>query len=280
MPDPDRMVRLVDKAATLSRATRGRTGRLVRLDADEVMVVGDLHGNVQHFQEVLKRAALGMYPRRHLVLQEVIHGNFLYDDGSDRSHQLLDLTAALKCQFPQQVHYLPGNHELAQLTSRPIAREAGDLNAIFRAGVGHAYADKASEVYAAYERLWLALPIALRTSNRVFISHSIVPAAHQPAFAVYMLAVDELPAEACQPGGAIYHLLWGRDVKPETAASFLKAVDADWLVTGHLPCDAGYQTPNDRQIVIDAQEAPAGYALFPANRPLEPGELAASVHTF
>ena len=31
-----------------------------------------------------------------LVLQEVIHGKFRYPDGGDKSHQLLDLVAALR----------------------------------------------------------------------------------------------------------------------------------------------------------------------------------------
>ena len=42
-------------------------------DADEVMVVGDLHGNLPAFRQALAIAALDRHPRRHLVLQELVH---------------------------------------------------------------------------------------------------------------------------------------------------------------------------------------------------------------
>ena len=48
-----------------------------------------------------------------------------------------------------------------------------DLNAIFRAGVDVAYGNRGGEVYALYLQLFAALPFALRTPNRVFLSHSL-----------------------------------------------------------------------------------------------------------
>ena len=67
------------------------------------MVVGDLHGNLPAFKKVLLAAALDRHPGRHLVLQELIHGPLSYPgDGGDRSHQLLDVVAALKCQYPER----------------------------------------------------------------------------------------------------------------------------------------------------------------------------------
>ena len=37
------------------------------------MVVGDLHGNLHTFSWVLKLADLAKHPKRHLVLQELVH---------------------------------------------------------------------------------------------------------------------------------------------------------------------------------------------------------------
>src|SRR5436305_624302 len=112
MPDPARLLTTLARAVHLYRATPGRRGRLVELrDVSEVMVVGDLHGNLENFRRLLLRADLGKQPNRHLVLQEIVHGKWEYADGSDRSHQLFDVVAALKCQYPSRVHLLPGNHE-------------------------------------------------------------------------------------------------------------------------------------------------------------------------
>src|SRR6185437_5901279 len=125
----------------LFRKTRGRAGGVVALDgAEDVMVVGDLHGNVPALSRLLRIAALDDHPRRHLVLQELVHGNRVYpNDGGDRSHQLVDLVAALKCQCPDRVHLILGNHELSEITGRIIGKDGKSLNLMFRMGIATAY---------------------------------------------------------------------------------------------------------------------------------------------
>lgn len=274
MPDPVKLLTTIHKAADFCRAMLGRHGRVVHLlDATEVMAVGDLHGNVANFQRVIKIADLGSRTRRHLVMQELIHGPFTYPDGADKSHQAVDLWCALKCQFPTRVHYLPGNHELSQWTNRPIAKADQDLNASFRDGVRTAYGSRGDEVYAAYLDLFAVLPIAVRTPNRVFLSHSL-PAA--PALANLDLTLLERDGHAdadLVPGGLVYSILWGRDTSAANAAAYLNKVDADLLVTGHVPCDAGFAVPNDRQVILDSLGGPAAFCLFPADAPLTHAEL-------
>src|SRR3954471_8869164 len=174
MPDPDRLLLTLRRAGAAFRDTTGRRGRVVHLEgADEVLAAGDLHGNVENFRLLLGHADLARHPRRHLVLQEVIHGPYHYPAGGDKSHQLVDLLAALKCQYPRQVHFLLGNHELAQVTGRRIAKEDEELNQAFRDGVAAAYGARADEVYAGYEALFAAVPLAVRTPNRVLLTHSV-----------------------------------------------------------------------------------------------------------
>src|SRR5437867_10498983 len=92
MPDPDRLLVTLGKAAATWKGNPGRRGSVVDLrNALEVLVCGDLHGNLENFRLLLKRADLANAPQRHLVLQEVIHSSFCYPAGGDKSHQLLDL---------------------------------------------------------------------------------------------------------------------------------------------------------------------------------------------
>ena len=49
--------------------------------------------------------------------------------------------------------------------------------------------------------------------------------------------------------------------------------DADLLITGHIPCENGYDTPNDRQLILDCLSTPAAICLFPTDRPLTFQEL-------
>src|SRR5438874_1668016 len=241
MPQPERLLKTVDQAARILRATPGRTGHFVRLPAGaEVLVGGDMHGNLENFRAVLHRADLASQPQRHLVLQEVVHGPFRYPDGSDKSHQLLDLIAALTCQYPGRVHFLLGNHELAQWQHHRIAKGDDDPDLLFRAGIEHAYGTWAERVSAAYDRLFAAADLALVTANRVFVSHSIPSARHLPGFTLAALEKEDLGPPDFVPGGAVHALVWGRDVGEANATAFLAKVGADWLLTGHIPCEEGY----------------------------------------
>jgi hypothetical protein len=274
MPDPNRLLRTLRQAIQAFRATPGRDGRLVRLkDVQEVLVAGDLHGNIENFRQLLGRAKLTHNPGRHLVLQELIHGSGRYPDGGDKSHQLVDLLAALKCEFPGQVHLLLGNHELAQWLGHEIAKKDDSLCTLFRSGVATAYGASADAVYAAYLDLFAVVPLALRTPNRIFLSHSVPSAKRLESFDPEVLTREELPPAELHWGGGLHALLWGRDSRPETVAEFLRKVDADLIVTGHIPAPNGFEAPNDRQLILDSQGMSACYCLFPTDRPLLHADL-------
>jgi hypothetical protein len=278
MPDPEKLLTTLRRAAEAFRATPGRKGRLVALaDCDEVLAAGDLHGNLGNFQLVMKKADLARHPRRHLVLQELIHGPFRYPAGGDKSHQLLDLTAALTVQFPKQVHFILGNHELSQWTGRRIEKNFEDFNELFVEGVRTAYGSRSDEVYAAYLELFATAPLALRTPNRVFLSHSLPSAKRLTTFDPAVLEAEELREEDLVLNGSAHALVWGRDTSATNAAAFLQKVDADLLITGHIPCEKGFLAPNERQLILDAEGPTACCCLFPAERPLTHEELVACV---
>lgn len=280
MPPPDRMLATLRRAVDRVRDTPGRVGHLVQLqNCTDVLVVGDLHGHVGNFQSVWKLADLANRPGRHLVLQELVHGKFAYPGGGDKSHQLVDLFAALKCQFPDRVHYLPGNHELGQWTGRKIVKGHDDLNESFRKGVVTAYGAAAGDVLRLYVELWQRCPLGLRTPNHVFVCHTLVPGRQLPLFDPARLEADEYDPKELEPGGPVYGILWGRDTSAETAEAFARKVDAELLVTGHIPSDDGWSAPNDRQVTLDCSASPGGYVLFPADRPLTHAELVAGVGT-
>jgi hypothetical protein len=270
MPDPQKILSTVRRAAILSRATRGRKGSVVSLDdAEEVMVVGDLHGRLETLRQVLEHADLPGHPRRHLVLQEMVHGPYSYPgDRGDRSHQMLDVAAALKCQFPDRLHLILGNHELSELTGRPIAKDGVYLNSLFRLGVETAYGPAASEILGAYKELFAAMPLAVRTPNRVFICHTVPDGYDLDRLDLDILRTGVWPPEALKRHGTVYALTWGRDTSPETADRFAAMVDADLFITGHQPCDEGFLKANHRQLILDATDPHPAYCLFNTQEPV------------
>lgn len=283
MPDPEKILTTVRRATALFRATPGRAGGVVTLNgatAADVMVVGDLHGNVPAFRRVLEVAALARNPRRHLVLQELIHGSRLYPDGGgDKSHQLVDLVCALKCQYPDRTHLILGNHELSELTGRSIGKNGVALNALFRQGVETAYGARGAEVLEAYLALFAALPLFVRTPNRVCLCHTIPDGYELEGLDLEVLKLDTWPAEAMKRHGTVYALTWGRDTETETADRFAAMVDADLFITGHQPCDEGFRLANVRQIIIDGTDPYPTYCLFSATGPVTIQSLLAGVST-
>lgn len=275
MPDPQRLLRTLHLAIESFRKTPGRQGRFVELmAADDVLVAGDLHGNLENFKRLLGVAELATHPRRHLVLQELIHGPGRYpNSGGDQSHRLLDLSAALKCQYPERVHVLLGNHELSQWTDRAIMKADEDLNQVFRLGVQTAYGEHAGQIYAAYEGLFAAMPVALRTPNRVFVSHSLPGGSRLDAWELARICQETPEPDDLKLGGCIHAVVWGRDLSAATAQRYLEKVGADLLITGHIPCDEGFQVPNDRQLILDCKDERACCCLFPADRSLTQQEL-------
>ncbi len=234
-------------------------------DVDEVMVVGDLHGNLPAFRQALTIAALDRHPRRHLVLQELVHEINKHDaDQPDRSHRLVDLVSALKCQYPHRVHLILGNHELSELTGRIIGKDGHALNLRFRQGMELTYGARTADVFEAYLALFAALPLAVRTANRVFVCHTLPDARYLDELDLALLNADHWPKETMKRGGTIYALTWGRDTTSETADRFAAMVDADWFITGHQPCEEGFRQASHRQIIIDGTNPNPAYCLFPA----------------
>jgi hypothetical protein len=256
---------------------------LITLDASvvDVLVMGDLHGNLPGFRQALLFADLAQNPHRHLVLQELVHGPRFYpDDGGDKSHQLVDVVCALKCQFPERVHLILGNHELSELTGRPIAKAGVALNALFSQGVATAYGAHAAEVYDAYRDLFASLPLAVRTPNRVFLIHTLPDPLDLESFDPAIFDLDTWPDEAMARHGAVYAVTWGRNTEPANADRFAELVDADYFITGHQPCDNGYRRPNHRQIIIDGTDPCPTCCLFPASVPVTIESLVDSVRIF
>lgn len=270
MPNPLKLIATIKQASNILRRQPGRTGKFVELTGcDEVLIVGDLHGHLTNFKRILQLAKLAEHPNRHIVLQELVHGLLRYtNDGGELSHRLVDVVSAFICQYPGRVHYLLGNHELAQWHKREIAKNNESMNQLFITGVCSAYPEHVEEVLAAYDELFDALPIAIRLHNRVFLSHSLPGASRLDTWSLDLLKKDHFDDEDYKLGGCVHAVVWGRDTSEPTAKRYLQLVDADFLVTGHIPCDTGYDLPNPVQIVLDAKDDHGHVLLLPVSEPL------------
>jgi hypothetical protein len=272
-----------DRAADANRRTPGRRGATVVLTSElagEVMVTGDVHGHRENFDAICRIAALDDHPRRHLVLQEVCHGGPSYPKAAGcMSHAVLEDAAAMKARYPERVHFILGNHELAELSDYPIQKNRQLLNLQFRQGLQQTYGPAAEEVRRAYLRFLWTCPLAVRLPQGVFIAHSLPEGVDRRGFDPSVLG-RELNPDDCREDAEVFRLVWGRDYRRANAQAFLKLVGAKILVTGHEPCSGGFTAPNNLQIILDCCGNTAAYVILPVGVELSHAEILKRVTIF
>ncbi len=265
----EKVITSFQQATEANRNTPGRLGNIVEIGpelADEVMITGDLHGHRRNFNLIRRIAALADHPRRHLILQEVCHGGPTYpQNGGCMSHAVLEDVARLKNQFPGQVHFILGNHELAELADYPIQKNKQMLNLLFRLGLQQMYGPAAEKVRQSFFPFLRSCPLAVRLPHGVFISHSIPENCDTQPFDATIFG------RALEDGDflerrSIFRLVWGRDYRPENAEAFTDTVDARLVINGHEPCTQGYNAPNERQVILDCCSDRGAYVILPTDR--------------
>jgi hypothetical protein len=266
------------RAAAANLATPGRDGGVVTITpeaADEVMITGDLHGHRRSFNQIRKVADLAAHPRRHLIMQEVVHGGQKYDNGGCVSHAMLEDVAKLKLEFPDRLHFLLSNHELSELTGYPIQKGGSLLNLLFRLGVHSIYGPATDRVMQSYCDFIVSCPLAVRWDG-IFACHSAPEGVRQNRFDPGIFS-RPITRPDMDPHGAVFELVWGRNYSEENARAFAALVGADLLLHGHEPTDLGYCTPNPIQIIFDCCHAKPSYAIVPVHAALDQGAVVACI---
>ena len=250
----------LDRAAILMRRDPQRQGNIVRLPPKgDMVVLGDIHGDRENFERIVAWAALYRHKDRYLVLQELIHGGPLDEHGSDQSFRLLEEAAALKCRYTSQVQLILSNHDLCEILGSPVIKNNQNYSIAFWKGIENAYGPAWPEVHGAYRRFLAALPLAVRTTHGVFVSHSTPQAEALTHFDSTIfrraLAMDDFLSS-----GSVYALVWGRNHTQKAADVFAKCVGAEVFITGHQTSMPSLKTPTSRHIILTS-DGPLGRFL-------------------
>jgi hypothetical protein len=259
------------QAARLNREDPRRRGNLVQLEpAMLVLATGDIHGNAQALARILSFARRRPRPWR-LVLQEIIHGP-LDDHGADRSVEPLLRAARAKIEFPQEVLFLMGNHDLAQLTGVEISKGASGACDAFRQGVKYVFEDQADEVAPAVTEFLASMPMAVRTPNRVLITHSLPSPHRQSAAGVDVLTRDYQDGDFHR-GGPAYEWTWGRNQTPEQTEELAAKLDVDFFMLGHRRTPSGCELILPRALTLACDHAHGCVLCFDSDKPFDPNRL-------
>ena len=278
MADPFEAMQILSQAARALRTDPLREGNVVKLPAGEIVFCGDLHGHRQNLEKLVAWADLENHPRRHVIVHEIIHGPPDIDQADTSAEQLVEVADWL-LEFPEQVHPLMGNHDQAELTGTITSRQGCDCTKVWKAGLAKLYGEQADRVEAGVHLLLRSLPLAARSPNRIYMSHSIPEARRADVFDSEVF-VRPLGTADLRRHGAAYWLLWGRDFSQENADRVADLMDCDLMLVGHIACEEGFAAPNNRMIVLAADHNAGCFLPFDASRTYSHAELLQRVRCF
>ncbi|MFN4242338.1 MAG: metallophosphoesterase [Tepidisphaerales bacterium] len=232
----------------LCRCRKGQTTCLP--ESGELFMTGDLHDHRSNFNKIVHAANLGEHPDRHLILHELIHGDHYDAAGAEDSWQTLYRAAVLKLDFPDQVHFLLANHDLAQIHGEGISKGGCSVCEAFNKAIKRDFGPDAGRVQVAVTEFLLSFPLAARVADRLFFAHSLPNEDQIDTFDYTVFDRDLAGPDYAKRTGPVYQLIWGRRTGPAGVERFLSRVGAQLLITGHQPQEMGFATNGDRHLII------------------------------
>lgn len=224
------------------------SGSLIELPRrGKALVITDIHGNLDDFESYMDIWDEFKHdPNNHLILAgDLIHSIGIENDGSV---EILDYVKS-QCEHASNFHVLMGNHEWSTVCDIPVFKggvnQTFNFEVLLRSKFGEkGYREKLYE----YVEFFKKLPIAVRTANKVFITHA------GPAINVKSLdEIKDIIHQGFDRNFRLYQLLWNRwdDFDKKQLESFLKAVDCRMMIAGHTPVD-GAKLIYDKLLIVSS----------------------------
>jgi hypothetical protein len=277
----DHVIETFETATEENQVSSLRENQVVKLPADgEVWIAGDIHDHQRNFEKFIKAADLANNPQRHVVLQELIHGDKVDANGAEGSWEMLYRAAELKCDYSGQVHFLMANHDLAQIHGEGIMKAGISVCEAFNAGVRRDFPTGGSSVTVAITEFLLSLPLAVGAPNGLFMCHSLPPDDQIEKFDYTVFDRPLTGNDYKRRTGPVYQLVWGRKTSPAGAASFAERVGARLIIVGHQPQESGYAVVGDRLLIIASDHNQGVFVSADLGETYDMNKLLENVHKF
>lgn len=238
--DASAVCHILHECAQLNREDPIRRGSLLHFgSAGQVVMTGDMHGNLRNFEKLQRFCALARSPGRSVILHELIHEEPTVPYGPDYSIELLVRAAEWKCEHPDNVYFLQSNHELSQYLGFEITKGGRSVLYDFERGVKERFGGQTERVMEAVQDYLGSLPLAARTASGVFMAHSLPDPLRMEFFDLSVF--DRTPTLAdYEAGGAAHALVWGRFHSERDVAYFASKLGVEAVLVGHTPQESGY----------------------------------------
>ena len=195
---------------------------------------------------------LGKNPERHLLFQEIIHGGAEDEKGGCLSFEVLAEAVKLKIDYPDRVYFLLANHDTAFINNSDVMKGGKEMNASMRAALKRRFGEGMKAVESAIERFLFSQPLAVRSQNRIWFSHSLPSDRNVDKFDFTIFDRTLKISDIVRPNSA-YLLTWGRGHSDKTLEFFADKLGVDLFVLGHQVQETGWTSNNKNLIIIDSQ---------------------------
>ena len=260
---PHTIVDLLDRAAQANHTDQFRLGSLISLPArGSLIAAGDIHGHRRNFERLLAFADLDNNPDRHVVLQEIIHGGPTDSEMGCLSYELLFDVARYKLNYPDRVHIIMGNHDIAFISNSEVIKDSREMNRSMRLALARRFADDSPQIEQAMSRFLLSQPLAVRCDNRIWLSHSLPGDRYLDKFD-HQVIHRKLEAGDCEKPGSAYLLTWGRNITEAALDKIAQLFDVDIFILGHQPQPQGWANLGKNCIIIASDHSHG--CLLPIN---------------
>jgi hypothetical protein len=247
---PQTTIDLLNKGIRANQTDRFRRVNLVCLPAQGSLVVGgDIHGHRRNFERLVTHAQLADHPDRHLVLQEIIHGGPEDGAGGCLSYQLLLDAIRFKLSYPDQVHFVMGNHDTAMINCTEVMKNGKEMNRAMALALERQFGPAGPQVRLAIQQFLFSQPLAVRCDNRVWISHSLPNDRCLDQFDPGIFERELRLGDCAKPGSA-YLLTWGRRHSQGALDRLAKVLDVDLFILGHQPQPSGWCQGGNNLLIL------------------------------
>lgn len=223
-------------------------GKLVELPRKgKALIITDIHGNLTDFKKFMYIwDSLDDDIDNHLILT----GDFIHAMGleNDQSVEILEYVK-FKWENSNNFHILLGNHEWATISNKSLFKAGINQTLYFDELLKETFPDNYRRKLDEYIEFFKKLPIAVKTANRIFISHAGPP--------TNLKSLDEVRRITDQGYDTdnllLFQFLWNRsdDITEKDLQSFLETVDCKMMIVGHTPVD-GIKLMYKNQLIVSS----------------------------
>jgi len=271
------IIAALEQGALANHQNKHRKGNLIILPAPgEVVMTGDLHGHDKNFEKLLRYADLDNNPQRHLVLHEMLHTAENTSADQCHSYRLLARAAQTKVQFPDQVHVILGNHAIAQRCRDEILKNGQPMVRALNTAISCTFAEKSTLIIQAIDNFIMSMPLAIRTENRIWLSHSLPSQKHINEFDNNIFDKTITLADL-QSNPSLRALTWDRAYTPASLQQLKKLWDVDYFVIGHQPEPNGFSCCHQCLVILASEHSKGCFLPFKLQRSYSPDDFFALI---